>query len=338
MTTTPAPGPRTTEPWKALARRSTLWSSAAGLLLLLGSTAVVLSWRNDLPDPIASHWGTGPSGAPNGFMSLTQWVTTLLAIGAACIVVFGAIGWFWGKAAMTRRISAAATVWIGGLLAVVQMAALASQRGLSDAAQAHDTSGWWLAASYVVPLVPAVAAAVLVPGDAPQSTTARVPANAARVALADGERAVWIRRTGGGPGLRVGAAAIVLMLVLAILTRMWGLLAVPVLLAVLFASMMVFEVRVDATGLAVRSAIGWPRTFIPADEVVAASSTTVHSFKEFGGWGWRVGRDGRVGIVPRSGEALLVERTGGRSLVVTVDDSETGAAVLNTLADRIRNG
>ncbi|MFE9915458.1 hypothetical protein ACFYPG_09865 [Micromonospora sp. NPDC005553] len=36
------------------------------------------------------------------------------------------------------------------------------------------------------------------------------------------------------------------------------------------------------------------------------------------------------------GEGLLVERTGERSIVVTVADAGTAAALLNTLADRHR--
>ena len=59
---------------------------------------------------------------------------------------------------------------------------------------------------------------------------------------------------------------------------------------------------------------------------------------EFGGWGYRVGRGGRVGVVLRTGEALQVQRTGGRAFVVTVDDAATGAALLNTLAARSRVG
>jgi hypothetical protein len=58
--------------------------------------------------------------------------------------------------------------------------------------------------------------------------------------------------------------------------------------------------------------------------------------REFGGWGYRVGTDGTVGIVVRTGEGLRIRRTGDRSLVVTVDDAATGAALLNTLADRAR--
>ncbi|ACZ30140.1 hypothetical protein Xcel_1109 [Xylanimonas cellulosilytica DSM 15894] len=333
MTTSPDPGVRTSEPWKALARRSTLWSAAVALLLLIASTALVLSWRGDLPDPIASHWGSGVE--PDGFMSLTQWVVTMAATGVGTIAIFSAIGLFWGRAAATRRIAAAATVWIGAFLAVVQVTAIAGQRGLADAAAARG-SGGWLVASYLLPLLPAVAAAFLVPGDPRQAATGPVPADAARTGLADGEHAVWVRRIGGGTGLWIGAATIALMLAVALFTRTWELLVVPALLAVLFAAMMVFEVRVDAAGLTVRSALGWPRTFVPADEVVRADPVQVSAFRQFGGWGWRVAPGGNVGVVPRSGEGLEVVRTGGRSLTITVDDAATAAALLNTMADRTR--
>jgi hypothetical protein len=86
----------------------------------------------------------------------------------------------------------------------------------------------------------------------------------------------------------------------------------------------------------VRSSLGRPRIVVPLDEVVRAEVVEVSPVAEFGGWGYRVGRAGRVGIVLRSGQALQVERTGGRSLVVTVDDADTAAALLNTLAARSR--
>ena len=67
-----------------------------------------------------------------------------------------------------------------------------------------------------------------------------------------------------------------------------------------------------------------------------ASVIDVSPLRDFGGWGWRVGHGGRTGIVLRSGEALLVEQTGGRSLVITVEDAAQGAALLNTMAVRAR--
>ena len=71
-------------------------------------------------------------------------------------------------------------------------------------------------------------------------------------------------------------------------------------------------------------------------ELVRADVRDVRPFREFGGWGWRVGRGGRVGVVLRAGESLLVERTGGRSVVVTVDGARAAAGLVNSLADRSR--
>jgi hypothetical protein len=46
--------------------------------------------------------------------------------------------------------------------------------------------------------------------------------------------------------------------------------------------------------------------------------------------------DGTVGVVVRGGESIAVERSGGRRFVITVDDAATGAALLNTVAERAR--
>jgi len=55
---------------------------------------------------------------------------------------------------------------------------------------------------------------------------------------------------------------------------------------------------------------------------------------QFGGWGIRLGLDGRLGVVLRRGDAIQIERAGTRTLVVTVDDAATGAALLKALAAR----
>ena len=122
----------------------------------------------------------------------------------------------------------------------------------------------------------------------------------------------------------------------AISTADWWLLLVPVGLIVLMGAMFSWVVRVDETGLRIRSAIGVPRTAIPLEEVAQARATTVRCFPEFGGWGWRTAMDGRTGILLRSGEALEVTRTDSSVFIVTVDDAATAASLLNSLADRTR--
>ncbi|NNU28081.1 DUF1648 domain-containing protein [Isoptericola sediminis] len=320
--------------WHGRARRSTLWSSVAGLGLTLTAAAVVRSWRDDLPARVATHWG--PDGTPDATMTVTGLVTAVLALTVGLLALFAVVGLVWGSSASTRRMAAGSAVWSGGLGATLLLVGAGAQRGLDDASSA-TLSGWAVAATILLPLVPAVVAALVVPGDARQPADAPVPPEAARARLGTDERAAWLRTAQGGTGLAVGAAAVVGTTVLAVLTRQWPLLLVPAVLTLLFAAMFAFRVRVDATGLTARSVLGWPGTHVPADEVVAASVVHVDPFREFGGWGWRVGfRGGRIGIVLRAGEALLVERTGERSLVVTVDDAATGAALLNTLADRSR--
>ncbi|MFE7406673.1 DUF1648 domain-containing protein [Isoptericola sp. NPDC057559] len=334
MTTTPPRPTATTTPWRPRARRAVAWASAAGIALALAAAAVAWSWFDELPAQVASHWGA--DGRPDGFSAPASFVGVGLALAAGLCALFAAIGWGWGSAVSTRRLAAAGCVWSGGLAGMVVLTSLGPQRGLADASQA-TLEGWTMVASVLLPLVPAVVAALLVPKDRPLPATAPVADDAPRTALRDGERAVWLRRATGGPGLAVGTAAILVTAALAVVLETWAMLVVPALLAGLFAAMFAFTVRVDASGLTVRSALGWPGTHVPADEVLGASVVQVRPFAEFGGWGWRVGRGGRVGVVLRTGEALLVERTGGRSLVVTVDDAAAGAALLNTVAEHSRS-
>lgn len=108
----------------------------------------------------------------------------------------------------------------------------------------------------------------------------------------------------------------------------WITLTTLLVLTVLVATMLVFRVRVDTRGLLVRSAVGWPRTWIAAAEIASVRVTEIDPFAEFGGWGWRYGVDGRRGIVLRAGEALEVTRRGGTVFVVTVDDAATAASLL----------
>jgi hypothetical protein len=314
-------------------RRTAVAAGLAGLTLLAIAAGIALSWRGDLPDPVATHWGI--DGKPDDFSSLNTLLTMLLGLGVLLVLSFAGVTAFLGRSASVRRLSAAATVWAGCFLAVLLLGTLHVQRGLADANAAGDVG-----AVTVVALVGSLALAfvvgLLVPGDPPQPAAAPVDAGAPRERLAPHERAVWVARTGTGPGFTVGIAVTVLTVVMVALTGMWLMLIVPVLLLGLLAVMFSFVVRVDRTGMLVRSAAGWPRTHVPLDEVLRADVTEVRALREFGGWGWRVGRGGRVGIVPRSGAALLVERTGGRSIVVTVADARRGAGLLNALADRER--
>ena len=93
------------------------------------------------------------------------------------------------------------------------------------------------------------------------------------------------------------------------------------------------RVVVDRDGVRVSTlGLSWSR--IPIERVASAEVGQVSALGDFGGWGWRIGRDGRRGFVTRSGEALVVHRRGEPDVLVTVDDARGAAAVVNTLAAR----
>ena len=313
--------------------RTAGWTTVAGLAVLAGAAVTAYSWRGDLPDRVATHWGI--DGTADRFGSLNAALGGLLGVGAVLVLVFGAVTAFLGHSATTRRMGAATTIWAALFTSVLLLGTLHVQRGLAVAHSDVDVSGVILLA-IVASLLPAVAVGLLVPGDPRQPAVGPVSAEAPRERLSPQEQAAWIGRTEAGPGIAVGIVVVAVTIGLVLFTRMWGMLVVPALLLVSMAAMFSFVVRVDRTGLAVHSALGWPRTRVPLDEVVRADVIQVRPLREFGGWGWRVGRGGRVGIVLRAGAALLVERTGGRSLVVTVPDARTAAGLLNALADRER--
>ncbi len=70
------------------------------------------------------------------------------------------------------------------------------------------------------------------------------------------------------------------------------------------------------------------------DRIHQADVIAVRPLADFGGWGWRIGRDGRQAFITRGGEALRIERQGEPDLVLTLGDAAAAAAVVNTLKDR----
>ncbi|GIJ00300.1 hypothetical protein CLV28_0025 [Sediminihabitans luteus] len=308
-----------------------LASTLASLAVLAVGYLVPLRWVDELPDPVATHWGTD---GPDGFTSLDG--IGLLAptlVMAALVVLLGVLIAVLGTAAFARRVLAGTSVGLAALVATLQIVSLGTQRGLADARDATDAG---IGVSLLVALLVGATVGLALPRDRPLPATAPVDPDAPRASLDPHERAAWVARTRGGPGLAIGALAIAGTAVVAVVLETWWLLLLPVLLGLLLAAMLEFVVRVDERGLQVCSALGVPRTLVPADEVERAGVVAVDPVRDFGGWGWRVGRGGRVGVVVRKGPGLLVERTGGRSFVVTVDDPDEGAALLNALADRAR--
>lgn len=314
-------------------RRTAGWTTAAGLAVLVGAALTARSWRAELPDPVAVHWGA--DGQPDGFSSLGAALWLMLGMGAGLVLLFGAITFWLGHSAWTRRVGVAATLWSALFIATLTVGSLALQRGLTDARSTGGIGGVLLLA-LAGSLVPAVLVAVVIPGDPRLPTADPVDPGAPRALLTAGESTQWTGSAHSPAALLIAVVSAALVIALVAVIQSWALLLVAAMLLIVVGAMAAVQVRVDADGVTIRSALGWPRLLIPLDEIVRADMAQARPVRDFGGWGWRVGRAGRVGVVLRSGAALLVQRTGDRSVVVTVDDARTAAGIVNAFADRAR--
>jgi uncharacterized membrane protein len=305
-------------------------SALVGPVLALAGLALTQSVRDELPATIAVHWGL--DGEPDRYASVAGATLTAAALTALLPLLLVGLG------AAAHRSARGPLAGVAGALAVflfgLSFGGLTSQRpGVPP--QAFPTP--WL----VPTLVGAVAVGLALwwwgrvvppPLDAAR---APVPADAPRLDVPDTTRLAWTGRAAlpGRGVLLIVVVALLPLLVVALVGQPWVLLLLAALVALLVVTCSA-RVVVDADGLRITSLfVTWGR--VPLRRVARADVGTVSPLREFGGWGWRIGRDGRRGFVTRGGEALVVERVGEPPVVVTVDDAAEAAAVLNTLATRV---
>lgn len=335
------------------ARTAFLWVGVIVPLAVLAVTAVIVAlWLPEIPEPSAIHWGTdGVDGYGPGW-------THLAVLGgiAVLIVGFALLAWFvqctpaGGRSAPasdagargwspTARFLGAVNLGLAGLIALVTLVGVGSQRGLVDASQTPDI-GPAVLAGFALLVVGALVGWVAQP-KTPRPVPSDAPGATPLVSSAS-ERVVWIGTATIAPrGLAVLGGAVLLTCGLAAVVLATGdggiatsiiLVSSALVVALAVAVTFSFRVRIGPAGLVVRSRVGWPSVRIPASDVAAVRAIEVAPFAEFGGWGLRYGLDGRSGVVLRRGEALEVTRDDGRRFVVTIDDADEAAAVLATAA------
>lgn len=292
-----------------------------------------------VPDPVAVHWDA--SGAVDGFGPAWTYPALTLLLGLGLPALFTGLGLIGSRAPRggNHRFLAALSLATTVFVAMMATGLLLVQVGLTDAAAAP---------SALLPALAGVLLAVLAgiagwfaqPASPAESPTV---ARSAPLALAAGERAVWMRTATMSRGAMWALAVVVLLVagtgvafVIAGEPTGWLLLALGLLLLVLVAATTTFHVTVDDGGLLVRSSVGIPRFRVPLADVAAAAAVTVDPMGEFGGWGLRLGAGRRFGVVLRAGDAIEVVRRDGRRFVVTVGDAATGAALLEALASRLQ--
>jgi len=299
------------------------------------STAALLAL--DLPAELAVHWG--PGGEVDRVGGIGDLVAPLL-VGVVLITVTLVATLFAKTRGRTTtgfvRALVGTSVFIGSGLSFSILGSAIVQQGVTDPLTVSLSAAFGgIGLGFAAALVLALIAVLLVP----RVDSAGFEEEGAVEALLLGatERASWSRSVVVAPGVFVLVTVSVLG-VFAILLLAGAPVLVFLVPAVVFAiviAMLAWRVRVDASGLVVRSVLGLPVFRVPVSEATGVRTVDVNPMRDFGGWGLRFGTLG-WGVVMRGGQAIAVDREGRSPFVVTVDDADTGAGLLAALAGRAR--
>ncbi|KAA9379762.1 DUF1648 domain-containing protein [Microbispora cellulosiformans] len=325
---------RTSDP--GVRARFLLAAAAWTVLVAAVLVAVPLAFAGRLPDPVASHWG--PSGQPD--RSMPSAALTLFALVWAVIAGTGLAGLARARGEIrreTRAWYAAGLGWIGGFLIGIQAVTVAANLGRDDWTQAASLN-WEIAV--VVGVAFALGAlgrlaGRLGPDDAPPERERPGPL----IDLDPRKRPVWVSTATAPWAVALGVVAFAVALSFAA-AALWGLApagwatALPLaLVGVIGLAVSSVSVRIASEGLTMAfGPLRWPSRTVRLERVERAW-VDWRSPVQVGGWGIR-GLPGRATVMIRGGECLVVRYTSGGQLAISVDDAETGAALLNTLAAR----
>ncbi|MFF2013740.1 DUF1648 domain-containing protein [Streptomyces sp. NPDC058195] len=320
------------------------------MLALVADLTLFLVFRDRLPERVASHFTGG--GRADQYMGRDWYVlfsVLAFAVTGASWLLMAARWELYGRARQWLVASGFALAgFLGWLMAAALLANLDAATGPRGEALSVSLPMWHFAAALgAAALAGGAGMALAALRPAPEPLAGSGPgeggpggggqtADGARIALTDGEVAGWAR----GAGSRWSLPLIVLLVVAGLAqTLLWRWdVGLPLLAAgLLLAAFARVYVVVDRRGITVSGMLRWPRVRVPLDRIESAGSRHISPFAEFGGWGYRV-RPGGRGVVLRSGEGIVATLADGRKFAVTVDDSKTGAALLNTLVDRRRAG
>lgn len=320
--------------------RRVTWGVVVPFVITAGTFYLISTWLPRLPEQVVLQWG--PDGTPNRFGPVWELISITGVFAVISFLVLAGFALFTGRTGFIRRMVCGLATGLALLFAGIMLDPLAHQLDRpSGEGPAYNELG------ILVVMGVALAGGILAAsaaGKDPRRPSGK-PVTGEQAELAPDERALWVKTiTPGRRFLLVFTAAVAAYLALMGGIAWWAQSWVTVIIALvpvpLVLVLFAWRVRVDSRGLTAASFMGWPKLHVPADEVEGAQLGEVKSpMGEFGGWGIRSSLQhpaGAIGVVIRAGEALEVARSGGRKIVVTVDDAATGAALLNAKAHRAR--
>lgn len=305
------------------------------LIALIGAFVIAL-WIPELPNPVATHWG---STGPDGYSTIGTVIALPLLVTLAFAAIVAFASWKGGPNGgmlWAHKVLVSTSVFLAVLLTVIAAGSTAGQRGLDDAQSAGDIGGIVFAAFLISALMGLFAWLMLPPAEYIQST----PVTAKPIEGAATQRVHFSTTTRVGPGVVIIVAAALAAIAIALAVQAVSnpeQLLLPAVIGLfvigLAVSTLSWRVTIDQRGLKVRSALGFPRATIAPDQVDSVAVVDVNPIGEFGGYGWRWA-PGRSGIVLSKGDAIEVTRTNGKKFIVTMHDAQLGAEALATVAKK----
>jgi hypothetical protein len=313
----------------ATARRAALVAAIwVPLAIVVAAEAVIIGVGATGRPRLIVHWGAGPD-------RLGPWWTYAVLVAAIGFPVIAFIGYFIARA--TRLVGTNA--WMPAIaVGITVFHALGMGVGSVVLNSSRLAPALPLGGGALVAIAAALLTWRLLPREAPVNSDVEA---ADRLPIRPGEVAGWTGKVdlpAWFVSLVAGvAAALIVLGVFLLLTvgwKVWPIFLSPLLLLVVLLVTAQFVVTAGPQGFLVRSAAGWPRLSVPAASLAKAGVVPIDPIADFGGWGirWTIGPSHRArwGIVTHRGPGLEVVRRDGRSIVVTVDDPGTAAAVLET--------
>ncbi len=294
-------------------------------LMLAGVIAIPLFFVDRMPNPVARHWNS--AGEPNGASPL--WV---LVGSVSLMLVFA-----WGALiAADRRGTGsnsltAVVYFVDGLALSVMIATVWSNLDVGSWEQAAQVGPLQIALIVLIALL--VGAAGWFLSEEEPIVGAKAPGDSTlTVGLEDGDTAVWL---GSAESRFMPLLSAALIVGAVVAGGVVSLVLVTAAVLILFFS----AVRVSVNEREVHIGFGWwgwPRKAVPLDEISGADALEIEPMA-YGGWGLRgkgSGVDKIWAVIVRRGPGLRLIRPNVSDVVVTVDDAEHGAGLINDLLKR----
>lgn len=271
-----------------------------------------------LSDRVAIHWDS--SGVAD--VSAPIWA---IPVAAAAIVLLGyAVSLVFSVSREPSMEGFAVVGMSGGLATAIALVVTTLNAGVPEWGEAPAIGTTGIVALFALPTLGLVIGAILGRNWYPTKSIPRRVTGV--IEVQPGERVSWVGRS------RVrGVALVVFALAVLLLVLRPGL---PLWVFVLIAGVgVVFsqvEAQVTNDGMRVRLG-GIPIRTFPLHLISSARAISVEP-DAYGGKGWRT-TPGQSALILRAGEALAITFRDGSQFVLTVDDPETGAALLNGLIE-----